>query len=150
MSRKSARRRKPHDPVQPEATRPNGCQERKVEILPPCARDLSKWPEHVKDGMVFGLTGIARGQVDAALYEYLADHGYHGFDIKTLKRIRKKTFELRAQDAARWYRLAYTTEFRDMVYALHAFLKQTNTISNKDRDTIVERIKQLAAQIART
>ena len=150
MSRKSQKRRESKGPAKPEDAHAKGRSEKRVEILPPCARDLSKWPEHVKDGMVFGLTGIARGQINDALYAFLTEHGYAGFNIKNLNAIRKKTFELRAQDAAHWYRLAYTTEFRDVVYALHAFLKTTNQISPKDRDTIVERIKQLAAQTAKT
>lgn len=118
-------------------------RERRLVYMPACKKVLLTFPEEVREGMAFALRSLSRNPGDA-LGATLASHGYSGFDIKSLASIRAKVAEIRTQDARHWYRLAFSTEFADCLFALHAFLKKTNDTSRQDRDVILQRAKAAA------
>jgi phage-related protein len=116
---------------------------KRIDFHRACKKALLSFPESVRDGMVFVLRSVARGQSDA-LSAIAASHGYTGLTIKSLSPIRQKVAEICTQDGQHWYRLAYTTEFRDCVFAVHAFLKKSNQTSKEDRNLILQRVKAAA------
>jgi phage-related protein len=118
-------------------------RERRLAYMPACKKMLLTFPEKIREGMAFALRSLSRNPSEV-LGATLLRHGYPGFDIKRLTSIRAKVAEIRAQDAQHWFRLAYTTEFQDCLFALHAFLKKTNDTAMQDRDLILQRARGAA------
>lgn len=51
--------------------------------------------------------------------------------------------ELRIRDREGQVRVFYYTKIRDVIYLVHALRKKSRVISDKDRDLIVKRIREL-------
>lgn len=131
-------------PAQPETSlKSSEPRERRLTYIPACKKKLLTFPEKIREGMAFALRSLSRN-LGEALGATLVSHGYPGFDIKRLTSIHAKVAEIRAQDAQHWFRLAYTTEFPDCLFALHAFIKKTNGTAMQDRDLILQRAKAAA------
>jgi phage-related protein len=132
--------------IAPPATRlnkSNHAARRALFYLPGCRRDLSKFPQSVRDAIGYMLLAIAHN-FDETLSAVQENHSYSGFDCKSLKGMHPKLWEIRKHDGQHGYRLVYSTEFRECMFALHAFLKQSMRTSKQDQQTILQRTKRAA------
>lgn len=99
-------------------------EDAEIEWMGDSKEVLSSWPTEVKATLGFELRKVQRGEKPN--------------DSSPLPGIGSGVMELREQDAAIWYRVAYLPRKNDVVYVLDAFEKQ----GNKTPKNAITRIKQ--------
>lgn len=115
---------------------------KKLKYQPKCKKDLEKFPPNVRDGFVLMLRSACREQSDV-LDRLYNENSISGFKTNNLSNLYRNTWEIKKQDGQHFFRLAYSN-YRECVFALHAFLKKTNKTERRDHDTIQERAKRAA------
>jgi phage-related protein len=62
---------------------------------------------------------------------------------RSMSSVTQGLYELRVRDVQGQIRVFYYTKLRGVIYLIHALRKKSRTISNKERDVILKRIKEL-------
>lgn len=91
-------------------------------------RILRGFPDGVKQDPGYALYQLELGQTPP--------------DRKTVRTVGPGVYELREQDAEKWYRVLYTRE-GGTIYVLHCFEKRSNAIERKDIETARARLKRV-------
>jgi len=91
-------------------------------------RALRGFPAGVRQDLGYALYQLQLGQTPS--------------DRKHVRVIGPGVYELREQDAEKWYRVLYARE-RGTVHVLHCFEKRSNAIEQKDIETARARLKRV-------
>ena len=91
-------------------------------------RALRGFPDGVKHNLGYALYQLQLGQNPA--------------DRKPVRTVGPGVYELREQDADKWYRVLYVRE-AGMIHVLHCFEKRSNAIEQKDIETARTRLKRV-------
>lgn len=66
-----------------------------------------------------------------------------GESVRDLKGLPKKVWEIRLQDKAFWYRVAFVTFVKGKIVVVHAFKKKSSKTSSTDLKNIRDRLKEI-------
>jgi phage-related protein len=89
---------------------------------------LRGFPDAIKGDLGYALELVQRGQTPP--------------DRKPVRTVGAGVYELREQDAEKWYRVLYVRE-GGTIHVLHCFEKRTNAIEQKDIETARTRLKRV-------
>jgi len=91
-------------------------------------RALRGFPASVRQDLGYALYQLQRGQTPP--------------DRKPVRTVGPGVYELREQDAEKWYRVLYVRE-GGTIHVLHCFEKRSNAIEQKDIETARTRLKRV-------
>jgi phage-related protein len=94
---------------------------------------LSSWPGEIKQTLGFELRKVQKGENPS--------------NCRPLPGVGKGVCELREQDAALWYRVAYLPRQGNVVYVLRCFTKKSLEIPKKDKKNIEQQHKAARQKI---
>ena len=100
-------------------------------------------PLAFQGGSIGALRGFPAGvRQDLGYGLYQLQLGQTPLDRKPVRTVGPGVYELREQDAEKWYRVLYVRE-GGTIHVLHCFEKRSNAIEQKDIETARTRLKRV-------
>lgn len=102
-----------------------------LEILKQCSRELSEWPEDVKDELADAVARLERGHMLSMPLS------------RPMPSIGSGVHELRFKDKSGIYRVVYCLAGAGRIWLIHAFKKKSQATPQQIIETAKERLKRI-------
>jgi phage-related protein len=102
-----------------------------LEIIKQCSRELSEWPEEVKEALADAVARLERGHILSMPLS------------RPMPSIGSGVHELRFRDKSGIYRVVYWFAGAGRIWLIHAFKKKSQATPKQNIETAKERLKRI-------